>query len=63
MERPKPSAPALYTVHQVHETLNISVRQVWRLLAMRELTKVKAGRATRITAASVQAFINRGGVR
>jgi excisionase family DNA binding protein len=41
----------------VAETLRISARTVWRMLARGELQRVKAGRATRVTEASLLALV------
>jgi excisionase family DNA binding protein len=51
------------TIAHASQALTLSVRQVWRLIGQRELAVVRAGRATRVTRASVEAFIQRGGCR
>jgi len=54
-----PSVP----VRDVANTLRVSTRTVWRLLAAGHLDRVKAGRATRVPTSSVRAFIANGGTR
>jgi excisionase family DNA binding protein len=39
------------------------VRTVWRLISAGEVNAVRVGRAVRVTRASIQAFIDRGGAR
>lgn len=53
----------LFTIRQTGEELNCSDRSVWRMLAEGKLTKVQLGRAVRVTAESVEAFIAKGGAR
>jgi excisionase family DNA binding protein len=58
-----PGGALLMTIAHASQALTLSVRQVWRLIGQRELAVVRAGRATRVTRASVEAFIQRGGCR
>lgn len=49
----------LMTIKQVAETLAVSERTVWRLIATETLPSIKIGtRRTRVRASDVQAFIN-----
>jgi len=53
--------PKLVTVPRAAEILSISSRSAWRLLATRQLEAVRIGGATRVTVASIEALIQRGG--
>lgn len=53
----------LLSVPQVAEILGVSVRLIWRLLAVGELDRVNVGRCVRIPAESIEAFCARGGAR
>jgi excisionase family DNA binding protein len=55
------SAPRLaYRVPAAAAQLGISERQTWRLVAAGELRTVRAGRATLIPHAALEAFLARG---
>jgi excisionase family DNA binding protein len=63
-DRPVPTGgvtPKLYSVGQTALALGVSARTVWRLIGQGELTKVNVGRAVRVSAASIDNFIKRGG--
>lgn len=49
----------LLTVRDVAETLAVSVRQVWKLVALGELPVVRVGRCARFDPRDVQAWIER----
>lgn len=51
----------LYTVAETADLTGLSERSIWRLIAEQHLALVKCGRAARVTAASLRAFIERGG--
>ena len=53
----------LLTVPEAAATLNVSVRTCWRLIAAGELERVNIGRCARVTAASVEQLIARGGTQ
>ncbi|MCC6677934.1 MAG: helix-turn-helix domain-containing protein [Phycisphaerales bacterium] len=53
----------LLTIRQAGHDLSCSTRTVARLMTLGELARVKLGRSVRITSASVDALIERGGVR
>ncbi len=53
--------PPLLTVADAAAMLVISERQVWRLLATGDLDKFVVGRAARVTRASIERLIARGG--
>jgi excisionase family DNA binding protein len=53
----------LLTVQEVADVLNVSTRMVWRLIAETELEKVSVGRCCRISVASLEAYIAKGGSR
>jgi excisionase family DNA binding protein len=55
------SKATLLRVPEVAKTLAISVRSVWRLITLEELGVVRIGKAVRITGASLDAFIAKGG--
>lgn len=56
-------ARLLYRVDAVAELASVSVRTVQRCIASGDLEAVRIGRATRVTAASVEALIARRGTR
>lgn len=47
------------TVEQVAESLQVSVRTVWRLLATKKLRAVRIGRAVRVRTSEVERFLGR----
>lgn len=51
----------LLAVKEVRHELNCSVRTVWRLIAAQELDVVRVQRAVRVTRASLDRFVERGG--
>ena len=51
----------LLTVLQASERLTISERSIWRLISSGELEAIRLGRATRVTAESLEELIARGG--
>jgi hypothetical protein len=51
----------LVTVAHAAELLSISVRSAWRLVSTRELEVVRLRGATRVTVASIEGLIARGG--
>jgi excisionase family DNA binding protein len=51
------------TVSDTATALCVSERTVWRLIGLGELSVVKIGRAVRVTRASVEAFLARGGTQ
>ncbi len=53
--------PLLLRINDAARTLAISPRSIWRLVGLGELTAVRCGRATRITVASIEAYIAKGG--
>ncbi len=53
--------PPLLTIANAAAMLVISKRQVWRLLATGDLDKFVVGRASRVTRASIERLIARGG--
>jgi excisionase family DNA binding protein len=57
------AAKLAFTVLCTAERLSISPRSVWRLIATGELKTVRCGRSVRVTAASLEAFISKGGSR
>ncbi|CAG1010430.1 hypothetical protein PHYC_03849 [Phycisphaerales bacterium] len=57
------SAKRVSKVRAAAQTLDVSTRTIWRLLAQRELTQVRVGRSVRITNESIEQFIQRGGAR
>lgn len=64
-ERPKVSLsapPALFSITQAAERLNVGERMVRRLVSERRLPYVKVGRHVRISAADVEALITDGRV-
>jgi len=56
----KPTSPRLLTVDEVAERLTISPATVYRLIAARELHKIRIGGSTRFREADVEALIERG---
>lgn len=55
-------APAkLMRVPEAARELAISTRTAWRLIGLGELSTVRLGRSVRITRASLDAFVARGG--
>lgn len=57
---PDPIAIRLLTVDQVAEGLAISTATVYRLVAAKELPKVRIGGSTRFRVADVETLIERG---
>lgn len=53
----------LKTVKETAEILRCSTRTVWRLISLRAIRPVRLGRAVRIDPKSVEALIERGGVK
>ncbi len=53
--------PVLFTIPEAAKRLHVSVMTARRLLARGELTRVRIGRAVRVTEASVLEFAKRGG--
>lgn len=53
--------PPVLTIADAAAMLVISKRQVWRLLASGDLDKFAVGRAARVTRASIERLIARGG--
>ena len=53
----------LLSVAEAAHALAISERTVWRLLASGDLQQVRCGRCSRVLAASIEAFIAKGGSR
>ena len=49
------------TVPQAAKAVAASPRSIWRLISLGELQSVRIGRAVRVTVASIEAFIERGG--
>ncbi len=49
------------TIPQAAKQLLLSQRSVWRLIGLGELKTVRCGRSVRITAASFDDFVRRGG--
>lgn len=60
---PVPDDRLMYSVAQTARVTALSTRSIWRLIGLGELTTVKCGRAVRITKASIDAFIARGGTK
>ncbi|MGE3109817.1 MAG: helix-turn-helix domain-containing protein [Phycisphaerales bacterium] len=57
------SEQRLLRVQDAAHELSVSVRSMWRLLSRGDLQQVKIGRAVRVTRESIDAFIEKGGVR
>ena len=53
----------LLTVPEAAEVLSVSVRTCWRLISTGELELVSIGRCARVTVASVEELIERGGTQ
>ncbi len=51
----------LLSVNEVADTLGVSSRTVWSLLACGLLQRVKVGRMTRIRRSEIRAFVEQGG--
>lgn len=63
MEHENGSAPLLaLTIGEAAKRLSVSSMTIRRLLADGQLSKVAIGRSIRVSARSVEAFIERGGV-
>ncbi len=56
-------APQLLSVREAAASLRVSVRLIWRLLAVGELDRVNVGRCVRIPSESIKAFCAKGGAR
>ena len=56
-------SPTLIKVQDVASRLSVSVRSVWRLISISELETVRIGKCVRVTAESVEDFLERGGTR
>ncbi len=57
------SPSGLLRVNEAAQQLSVSVRSVWRLIALGELEQVRVGRCVRVSKASLAAFIAKGGAR
>lgn len=53
----------LLRIAEAADVLAVSTRTIWRLIALCELDAVRLGRAVRVKRASVDALIERGGVK
>lgn len=62
-ERNRDGSAKLLRPRDVAELLGVSTRTVQRLLRRGVLVEVRIGRATRVKADSVQAFVDAGGAR
>ena len=61
---PRPTVqPRAASVPNTAIQTGFSTRSIWRLIALRELDVVRCGRAVRVTQASIDRFIARGGAR
>jgi excisionase family DNA binding protein len=50
-------------VARAADELGVSPRTIWRLMAKGELERVQIGRAVRVKASSIEAFLAKGGRR
>jgi excisionase family DNA binding protein len=57
MARVRESGKLLYTVEEAGELLSLSRAQIFRLIDLEELGSVKIGKARRISAAQLDAFV------
>ncbi len=60
-ELPAVDTRLLLTVPETAAMLGVSDRTVWRLIGQGELALVRCNRAARVTAESIERFIDRGG--
>jgi excisionase family DNA binding protein len=53
----------LWSVKETADSLGVSCRTIWRMIALGELKSVRIGRCVRILPASADTLIERGGSR